>query len=152
MPEGVRSEYPIDVVWEGGMRYRGGKPGSAPLLLDGEREAAPSPVDAVLVALASCSAIDVVEILTKRRTPPSSLSVKVEFSRAPQPPRRITQAHLHFRVATASERTHVERAVQLSFEKYCSVATSLAPDTELSWEVEMLPPEIGEVAPEVEGV
>jgi uncharacterized OsmC-like protein len=45
-----------------------------------------------------------------------------------------------YRVATASERNHVERAVQLSFEKYCSVATSLAPDTQLEWSVEMESP------------
>jgi putative redox protein len=88
-----------------------------------------------VVALASCSAIDVVEILQKRRTPASTLRVTVEFSRAPTPPRRLTDAHLRFTVSTASEQAHVERAVQLSMEKYCSVANSLAPDTRLTWEV-----------------
>ncbi len=143
MSEGVPSEYPIQVVWEGGKRYRGGPPGAPSLLVDGERQAAPSPVDALLVALGSCSAIDVVEILAKRRTPASSLSVRVEFSRAAHPPRRLTDARLVFTVATASGREHVERAVALSFEKYCSVASSLAPDTRLSWEVEL---EAAEVA------
>lgn len=137
MPEGVPSEYPIEVVWEGGKRYRGGRPGGPYLTVDGDRGVAPSPVEAMLVALGSCSAIDVVEILAKRRTPPTRLSVHVEFSRAPAPPRRLTGVHLVFSVATASERQHVERAVELSFEKYCSVATSLAPDTRLSWAVEL---------------
>jgi putative redox protein len=140
MPEGTWSEYPIEIVWEGGKRYRGGKPGGPTLVVDGEREVAPSPVEAMLVALGSCSAIDVVEILEKRRTPATSLSVRVDFARAATPPKRLTAARLVYRVATASERNHVERAVQLSFEKYCSVATSLAPDTELAWSVEMESP------------
>ncbi|HEX2095643.1 MAG TPA: OsmC family protein [Longimicrobiaceae bacterium] len=143
MPEGVPSPYPVEVVWEGGMRYRGGPEGGPTHLVDGNREAAPSPVDSVLVALASCSAIDVVEILSKRRTPPTALRVRVEFARAPEPPRRVTEARLRFTVATGSERQHVERAVELSFEKYCSVAHTIAPDTRLSWEVEMEPAAAG---------
>lgn len=135
MPEGVEAEYPVEVVWEGGRRWRGGPAGGPTLLLDGRRQEAPSPVDALLVALAACSGIDVVDYLEKRRTPPSSASVSVRFSRAAATPRRITAAHLVFRVATGSPREHVERAAQLSFEKYCSVSSTFAPDTALSWEV-----------------
>lgn len=139
MPEGVPSEYPVEVVWEGGMRYRGGPAGGPALVVDGDKEVAPSPVDALLVSIASCSAIDVVDYLEKRRTPPTACSVSVRFSRAPSPPRRLTDVHLVFRVAADSAREHVERAVQLSFDRYCSVAGSLAPDTRLSWEVELEP-------------
>lgn len=139
MPEGVPVEYPIEVVWEGGMRYRGGPADGPTLVVDGERQAAPSPVDALVVALASCSAIDVLDYLEKRRTPASSLRVSVRFSRAAHPPRRITELDLVFRVATESERDHVERAVKLSFEKYCSVSGSLAPDTRIGWTVELEP-------------
>jgi putative redox protein len=135
MPEGVAVEYPVEVVWEGGRRYRGGPAGGPTHLVDGNREQAPSPVDSLVVALASCSAIDVVDILEKRRTPAASLSVSVRFSRAPSPPRRLTDAHLTFTVSTESERTHVERAIELSMEKYCSVANSLATDTRLTWEL-----------------
>lgn len=140
MPEGVRSEYPIEVVWEGDKRYRGGRPGGATLVVDGDREVAPSPVETVLVGLGSCSAIDVVEILAKRRTPVTSLRVRLDFSRAPTPPRRLTDVEMHFTVATVSERSHVERALELSIEKYCSVASSLAPDLRLSWTLETHPP------------
>ena len=139
MPEGVQVEYPIEVVWEGERRYRGGPAGGPTMLVDGNREAAPSPVDALVVALASCSAIDVVDYLEKRRTPAASLSVSVRFSRAADYPRRLTDAHLTFRVATASDPAHVDRAVQLSFERYCSVANSLAPDTRLTHEVRIDP-------------
>jgi putative redox protein len=138
MPEGVPSEYPIEVVWEGGMRYRGGPPGGPTMLVDGEKGAAPSPVDALLVAIASCSAIDVVDYLEKRRTPPTSCSVSVSFSRAPNPPRRLTDLHLTFRVAADTTQEHADRAAELSFNKYCSVATSLAPDIRLGWKVELV--------------
>lgn len=131
------AETPLEVVWEGGRRYRGGRPNGPTLLLDGDRQAAPGPVDAVLVALASCSAIDVVDILEKRRTPAAALGVRVEFARAPQPPRRLTEVRLAFRIATASERHHVERAIELSLEKYCSVASSLAPDTSITWTLQV---------------
>jgi putative redox protein len=139
MPEGVAAEYPIEVVWEGGMRYSGGRAGGATLTVDGDAQAAPSPVDALVIALASCSAIDVVDYLEKRRTPASSLSVSVRFSRAPNPPRRLTDAVLTYRLASDSPREHVERAIQLSFDKYCSVSNSLAPDTTLSYEIEQSP-------------
>lgn len=139
MPEGVPVEYPIEVVWEGDRRYRGGPAGGPTLVVDGNREVAPSPVDTLIIALASCSAIDVVDYLEKRRTPATSLSVSVRFSRAPSPPRRVTDAHLTFRVASDSPRDHVERAVQLSFDKYCSVSNSLAPDTRLDYSLELEP-------------
>lgn len=139
MPEGVPVQYPVEVVWEGGMRLRGGRAGGPQVVMDGDSQAGPTPPDALVTALASCSAIDVVDYLEKRRTPATSLSVSVQFSRAPSPPRRVTQAHLAFRVATDSTREHVERAVRLSFERYCSVAASLAPDTELTFAVELTP-------------
>jgi putative redox protein len=137
----------LDMEWEGGMRFRGGRPGGPTLLLDGEREAAPSPVEALVASIAACSAIDVVEILTKRRTPPTSLRVEVEYTRAPSPPRRLTEVKLRYLVATASERSHVERAVALSFETYCSVSRSLDPALPIGWEVEMLPAEEAAAAP-----
>jgi putative redox protein len=140
MPEGVPVDYTIEVAWEGGMRHRGGRAGGPTLLLDGEGKASPSPVDAMLVALAACSAIDVIDYLEKRRTPPSAARVSVAFSRAPSPPRRVTAAELVFQVAADTTQEHADRAAQLSFEKYCSVATTFAPDTALTWRVELSAP------------
>jgi putative redox protein len=129
----------VDVAWEGGMRYRGGRPDGPTLVVDGERGVAPSPVEALVISLGACSAIDVVEVLNKRRTPPSEVRVEVEYVRAPSPPRRLLELKLRYLVATASAREHVERAVALSFETYCSVARSLDPQIVVTWEVEMLP-------------
>lgn len=144
MPDGVPVEYPIEVEWEGGMRWRGGAPGRASMRVDGDRQVAPSPVDALVVSIASCSAIDVVDYLEKRRTPPTAASVSVRFSRAADHPRRLTDVHLTYRVSTDSPREHVERAVQLSFDRYCSVIASLARDTRIEWEIEVSPPAGGE--------
>ncbi|HEX2210589.1 MAG TPA: OsmC family protein [Longimicrobium sp.] len=144
MPDGVPVEYPIEVEWEGGMRWRGGAPGQPTMLVDGKREQAPSPVDALVVSIASCSAIDVVDYLEKRRTPPTAASVSVRFSRAADHPRRLTDVHMTYRVSADSSREHVERAVQLSFDRYCSVIASLATDTRITFEVEISPPAGGE--------
>jgi putative redox protein len=99
----------------------------------------------MLVSIGACSGIDVVEILQKRRTPASSLRVRLDFSRAPSPPRRLTQVNAHYTVATVADRHHVERAITLAFEKYCSVVSSLASDTELTWSLEIIEPEATEV-------
>lgn len=137
MPEGVWADYPMEVVWEGDQRYRGGRPGGATLVVDGGREAGPSPVETMLVSLAACSSIDVVEVLNKRRTPPTRVEVQVKFARAPAAPRRLTAIHLLYRVATDSAAHHVARAVELSVQKYCSVVHSLKEDIDLDWEVEV---------------
>lgn len=133
------TETPLEVVWEGGDRYRGGPRGGAAMGVDGSGEVSPSPVQALLVALASCSAIDVIEILRKRRTPPAALRVGVDFERAATPPRRVTRVELTYRITADAERIHAERAIELSLEKYCSVSASLAPDTRITWKLSLEP-------------
>lgn len=139
MPGGVPSTYPIEVVWAEGETFRGGRPGLPTMTVDGNGVAGPSPVDALLVALAACSAIDVLEILAKRRTPATAARVSVEFSRAPTPPRRILEATLHFDLSVDSELHHVERAIELSIRKYCSVSGTFAPDTRIGWTARVRP-------------
>ena len=102
MPEGVPVAHAVEVRWEGGMRYSGGREGGPAVTIDGMAEAGPSPVDMMLVALAGCSAIDVVDYLEKRRTPPDAVRVTVHFSRASDHPRRVTDAELVFHVAAAT--------------------------------------------------
>lgn len=128
------------VTWEEGKRYRGAREGGPGIVLDGDRMAGPGAVDAVAIALAVCSAQDVVNVLRKRRTPAEALEVEVRFARAAEPPRRILEMRLVFRVRTASAVHHVERAVELSREKYCSVSATLAPDLRVTTAVEVAPP------------
>lgn len=137
MSEGVWVDYSIEVEWDGDQRFRGGRADGPTILLDGDREVAPGPVDSLVVALVACSGIDVVEILKKRRTPPTRFEVHARFARAPEAPRRLTAIQLLFRVATDSPSSQVARAVELSVQKYCSVVNSLKEDIDLSWEVEV---------------
>ena len=119
----------IRVTWTGEHRFDTGRPNGPVAVIDGNGDTAQSPPDALLSALASCSGVDVVDILAKRRTPVESLTVEVEARRREQMPRRFEHIVLDFRVNGAGiERVHAERAVRLAFEKYCSVAASLAPD------------------------
>lgn len=131
---------PIDVVWDGERRYRGGRADGPSIVVDADRRVAPGPVDAVAIALVACAGVDIVEILRKRRTPVDALRARVHVTRAAQPPRRITELRLAFAVRTTAERTHVERAIDLAIERYCSVSASLAPDIALSWELQLEEP------------
>jgi putative redox protein len=119
----------IRAAWRGGQRFETGRVGQPSALIDGQGTAGQSPPDALLSALAACSAIDVVDILAKRRTPVSALDVEVVGQRRTEHPRRFTAVDLTFHVTgDGVERAHAERAVALSLERYCSVASSLAPD------------------------
>ena len=119
----------VRATWTGEHRFTTGRPGQPQAEIDGNGVTAQSPPDALLTALATCSGVDVVDILAKRRTPVERLRVDVEGDRREQPPRRFEHIRLAFHIDGAGiERTHAERAVQLAFEKYCTVAASLAPD------------------------
>ncbi|MEX1183742.1 MAG: OsmC family protein [Gemmatimonadota bacterium] len=129
----------IAVDWNGEGRFTGTTPDGATLELNTNRGGAPGPVQALIISLASCLAIDVVEILAKRRTPAASLRVEVEYDRAETAPRRLTAVDLRFIVETASEAVHVERAVEMVLDRYCSVASSLDPAIPITTRVEVLP-------------
>ena len=97
--------------------------------LDGTGETAQSPVDALLSALATCSATDVAEILAKRRTPPERLEIRVAATRRAEQPRRVLRFDIDYRVDGAGiDREQAERAIKLAIEKYCTVAASLNRD------------------------
>ena len=128
----------VRTTWKGEHRFDTGRRNGPPALLDGSGTTAQSPPDALLGALASCSAVDVVDILAKRRTPVESLTIDVEAARREQMPRRFERISLTYRIVGAGiERGHAERAVQLAFEKYCSVSASLAPDIVVTTVVEL---------------
>lgn len=123
----------VHVSWLDGRAYQVNRPGAAPIIIDGNRTKGPGPVEALLASLASCSAIDVVDYLEKRRTPARSLDVRISAVRAPSPPRRVVSASLEFTIdGDDIDRDHTERSIALAFGTYCSVAASLAGDIEVS--------------------
>jgi putative redox protein len=119
----------VRASWSGEQRFDTSRPDGPVARLDGTGETGQSPPDALLSALATCSGIDVADILAKRRTPAERLSIDVEGDRREEHPRRFTRIRLVFRVDGAGiDAPQVERAIALSLEKYCSVAASLASD------------------------
>jgi putative redox protein len=115
-------------VWRGDHRFEAGPEGRT-ALVDADAKTAPGPVETLLNALATCAGVDVLDILAKRRTPAERFAVNVTATRRTEAPRRVQRLDLEFHVdgpGIAVE--HAERAIALSFEKYCSVAASLAPD------------------------
>ncbi len=104
----------------------------------GSRKSAVSPVEMVLIALCGCTASDVVTILRKKREPFTSVEVRAESERAPEPPRVFTKIRLFYRVAGKVNRKSVDDAVKLSIEKYCSVEAMLKKSVDISFHIEVV--------------
>jgi putative redox protein len=122
----------VHATWRGDRRYEIGRPGGPAITIDAAGQEGLGPVDTMLGALAACAAIDVVDYLVKRRTPATRVDVRVDAERRPTAPRRVLQAHLEFAVdGDGIDIAHAERAIALSFQTYCSISHSLAPDVRL---------------------
>lgn len=135
-PIETRPPQRVDVRWRGDHRFAAGSPGHPEILMDGDREQGPSPVDTLLAALAGCTGYDVVEILGKRRATLHEVSIAVDGTRVNAIPARVVAIHLGYTiVADGVEREHAERAVELAVTKYCSVRDSLAKDIAMTWSV-----------------
>lgn len=119
----------VRATWEGAHLFDTGRANGPSARLDGSGQTGQSPPDALLSALAACSGVDVVDYLEKRRTPVTALAVDVQADRRDLHPRRFEHMRLRFEISgPLVDRSHAERAVRLAFERYCSVAASLAPD------------------------
>jgi putative redox protein len=119
-------------VWRGGLRFDAGKDARVHAI-DGNSKEAPSPVETLLNALGACAGSDVVDILEKRRTPLTAMEVDVVATRRGEYPRRVMRLDVTFTIDGKDVETdQAERAIRLSFERYCTVAASLAGDIELT--------------------
>ena len=134
----------VHIEWQGRARFLGTTGSGHSVTLDGPPEAGgegggPRPMEMVLLGLGGCSAFDVVHILGKARQPVAGCEVDVDAERASTDPKVFTSIHLRFllRGEGLSEK-HVDRAVNLSAEKYCSVARMLASTAEITheWRIE----------------
>jgi putative redox protein len=94
----------------------------------------------MLIALASCTAVSVVGILEKKRTPLSALEIEARGEQDPNPPWTFRRVDLHFKLQGSglTERA-VEHAIQVAEEKYCSIAANLHATAEISTSFEILP-------------
>jgi putative redox protein len=104
-----------------------------------ERSNAPSPVEILLVALGSCTAVDVASILQKKRQKVTSYQVEVSGQRRDEYPRSYTSMKVHH-VLTGKGLSDkaVAQAIELSETKYCSVAATLRPTVEIQSSFEII--------------
>ncbi len=103
------------------------------------------PSELLLIAVASCSAVDVVEILEKKRMALTSLEITTSGEQDLDPPWTFRKIHMHFKLGGANlTEKAVAQAIQLSEEKYCSVAATVRGRAEITTDFEIL---AGEPAP-----
>jgi len=126
--------------WTDNERFIGVASSGHALVVDASKEkTASSPMELVLIGLCGCTASDVVSILRKKREPFTSLQVRAEAERAPQPPSVYTSIKLVYRVGGKVSPKGVEDAVRLSKEKYCSVSQMLGKTAKISFQIELEP-------------
>lgn len=95
----------------------------------------PSPMEAILMALCSCTSVDVVSILKKKRQLLTGLRVSAVATQAESAPRVFTRIHLTYAVSGHLSRKAVEDAVALSKTKYCSVSLMLEKAAVIDYEI-----------------
>lgn len=105
----------------------------------GGRNLAPRPMEMLLVGAGGCTAFDVVMILKKGRHPVVDCEVSLSAERATEDPKVFTRIHFHYRVSgKALRRDAVQRAIELSKDKYCSASVMLGKTAEISYDLELI--------------
>lgn len=138
MPE---NNYKTTIRYAGDDFFIATTPSNNSITIDtkGERHSAPTPLELLLVSVASCTATDVVSILEKKRQVVTGYTVEITGERRDSFPRKFTAFHIHHIVygRNVSEQA-VARAIELSDTKYCSVAATVRPAAEIRTSFEII--------------
>jgi len=104
----------------------------------GGRDLGPRPMELVLMGTGACSAVDVVLILRRSRQDIVDCVVELEGERAAEDPKVFTRIRFHYLISGKNlSVSHVERAIKLSREKYCSATAMLAHTAEIITDYEI---------------
>jgi putative redox protein len=106
------------------------------MTFDVAKQAGPTPMEAVLMALCGCTAIDVLSILNKKREGHTGLHVHATAEKAADSPSVFTHIRLVYKVSGNVSRKSVEDAVHLSKTKYCSVSAMLEKTARIEFVIE----------------
>ena len=120
----------IQLIWEHDLVFAGTS-GDVRMTLDSASREGPSPMQALAFALAGCMAMDVVHVIKKGRHELRGLRADLTGTRTNEVPRRFTKVELHYTLTGSIATDVVERAIELSRDKYCSVWHSLRQDIQL---------------------
>ena len=126
-------------TWKGGLLFESTQGDAGTVVMDGHVKEGMSPKALLLAGLAGCSSVDVVEILQKMRVAFQSLTVVAEAEQTEDLPRVFTDILLTFQVRTeAIHRDKVQKAIDLSMEKYCGVAAMLRKNSAIHSKLEII--------------
>ena len=131
------------IKWIEGVAFVGESGSGHALVMDGApegggRNLGPRPMETVLIGTGGCTAYDVVHILKKGRADISDCVVDIDSERAADDPKVFTKIHFHFTVTGKGlKHAQVERAIQLSAEKYCSASIMLAKTAAITHDFEI---------------
>ena len=128
------------VKWIEGQKFVATGPSGHAITVDSDREtnSAPGPMELVLMALGACTATDIVIVLKKKRQKLEGLEVLCSGERAAQPPTVWTKLEIVYRLQGNLDEAAVKHAIELSEEKYCSVAAMLKKTAKITWRYEIL--------------
>lgn len=132
------------VKWVDGMMFVGESGSGHAVVMDGAPEAGGRnlgirPMEMLLIGMGGCSSIDVVMILKKGREAVTDCVAEIEAERADTEPKVFTKIHIHFIVTgKALNPAKVERAIQLSAEKYCSASIMLGATAAITHDFEVV--------------
>jgi len=134
------------IKWQGGMAFEGTTESGHAVLMDaapevgGENKGA-RPMEMVLLGLGGCTSIDVIMMLQKSKQAVEDCQVEITAERSDKIPKVFTKIHVHFKVMGQDlNLKKVERAVNLSAEKYCSVSKMLEHSVDMSHDFEIVAP------------
>lgn len=96
------------------------------------------PMEMLLASIASCSSIDVLLIMKKKRVELSYYEVEIEAKRKNAVPSPFESIHLIFKIGKNDPKDQVEKAVKLGVEKYCSVSASLSKEIKITYEIQSI--------------
>jgi putative redox protein len=129
------------IRWVGGEEFLATMPSGQAVAIDADRthNSAPGPMDMLLGALGACSSVDVVAILAKKRQKLVSLEVVISGERASEPPSVWTKIEMVYKLTGELDEKAVRDAIELSQNKYCSVAAMMRKTAEITYRFEVLP-------------
>lgn len=120
----------------GDLNFKGTNERGQSVQLSGNKEAA-SPMEAVLMAVAACSSVDIEMLLKKMRQPYKGVSVSVEGIRADTIPAVFTDIFIHYIIYGDVQTSKAKKAVEMSMDKYCSVSIMLSKSVKISHSFEV---------------
>jgi putative redox protein len=127
----------MTATWTGGRRFVHTSASGHGLVTDtsvefGGADTAPSPMELIILGLIGCTGVDVSSILERMREPLRSLEVTATYERSDTHPKVFTRIHLTYTLEGDLDQNKVQRAIELSHSKYCSVSAMLASSVDIT--------------------